>query len=132
MPKVYHKWIEMTGKDDKQLERVVNEIDKVGLVICGLQGVRRLNKGSAVIKTDTRNQYEIYWSNNKLKRQHGVGIVIKTDPNIDIHEISPVNSRLIVADVNVYGCHLRIINCYAPTNIESAKNTFYCQLKKTI
>ena len=137
MPKIYHQWkigtVNIrTGKDDSKLERVVKEIDKAGLYICVLQEVRRLRKGSAIIKTDTRHEYEVYWSGYQTKRHHGVGIVIKSDPNIDVLDITPVNPRLIVADINVYGCCLRIINCYAPTeeSTVSAKNAFYCQLKK--
>ena len=137
MPKLYHNWkigtINVrTGKDDDKLERIVKEIDKAGLIVCGLQEVRRLNKGSAIIKTETSKEYEIYWSGQQMKRHHGVGIVIKNDPNIDVLDIIPVNPRLIVADVNVYGCCLRIINCYAPTEEStlSMKNAFYCQLKK--
>ena len=132
MPNAYYKWrigaVNIrTGKDDEKLERVINEINKAGLIICGLQEVRRLNNGSALIKSDTRNQYEVYWSGNQTKRQHGVGLVIKVDPNIDIVEVTPVNSRLIVLDVNIYGCCLRIINCYAPSEEStiSAKNSFY-------
>ena len=137
MPKTYHKWkigtVNIrTGKDDEKLERVVNEINKANITICGLQEVRRLNKSSAIIKTNTNSKYEVYWSGNQTKRQHGVGIVVKVDPNIDIVEVTSVNSRLIVLDVNVYGCCLRIINCYAPTEESTlyAKNNFYCQLKK--
>ena len=58
MTKMYHQWkigtVNIrTGKDDSKLERVVKEIDKAGLYICGLQEVRRLRKGSAIIRTDT-------------------------------------------------------------------------------
>ena len=40
-----------TGKDDEKLGRVVNEIDKTEFAICGLQELRRLNTGSALIQT---------------------------------------------------------------------------------
>ena len=137
MPKLFHNWkigtINIrTGKDDEKIERVVKEIDKAGLIICGLQEVRRLTKGSAILETESKNKYEIYWSGYQTKRQHGVGIVIKCDPNIDVLDVAQVNPRLIVVDVNVYGCCLRIVNCYAPTeeSTNSAKNAFYCQLRK--
>jgi len=32
-----------TGNDDEKIERVVSEIDRANLAICGLQEVRRLN-----------------------------------------------------------------------------------------
>ena len=68
---------------------MINEIDKANLSICGLQEVRRLNKGSALIKSnnDSHNNYEVHWSEHVNKRQHGVGIVIKDDPSIEIIEI---------------------------------------------
>ncbi|XP_066924791.1 craniofacial development protein 2-like [Clytia hemisphaerica] len=124
-----------TGNSDEKLEKVVEEIDKAGLIICGVQEVRRLNKGSATIAVNNpNNKYEIYWCGNTLKKHHGVGIVVKVAPNIDILEIYQVNSRIIVIDVIVSGCSLRVINCYAPTE-ESAittKNLFYRTLKKQI
>lgn len=124
-----------TGKSDEKLQKVVEEIDKAGLIICGIQEVRRLNKGSATIAVNNpKNEYEVYWCGNTLKKHHGVGIAVKVAPNIDILEIHQINSRLIVIDVIVSGCSLRIINCYAPTE-ESAmttKDSFYNALKKQI
>ena len=136
----YHNWkfgtINIrTGSDDKKIERVVKEIDKANLTICGLQEVRRLDTGSALIKTcrnGINNKYEIYWSGLSTKRQHGVGIVIKVNPNVQIIEVISVNSRIIVVDVIVHGCSLRIINCYAPTeeSTDTAKDKFYRLLTK--
>eukprot|EP00111_Clytia_hemisphaerica_P017270 TCONS_00051124-protein len=123
-----------TGKDDEKLERVVNEISKANLSICGLQEVCRLNNDSAVIKSDSGSKYEVYWSGYVSKRTHGVGIVIKIDPSIEIIEITPINARIITADVIVRGCSLKIINCYAPTedSTESSKIVFYRQLNKQL
>lgn len=140
MPKSFCKWKVgtvniRTGKDDQKLEQVVHEIDKAGLTICGLQEVRRLKTGSALIPVEVDNnttKYEVYWSGNLLKRQHGVGVVVKVDPNIEITQVNPVNSRIIVLDTRVYGCSLRIICCYAPTeeSTVTAKNSFYNDLNK--
>lgn len=123
-----------TGKDDDKLERVVNEIDKAGISICGLQEVRRLNKRSALIKSDSGNKYEIHWSGNSNKRIHGVGIVIKVDPFIEIIEMVPIDARIITADVIVRNCSVKIINCYAPTkdSTDSAKDLFYRSLNKLL
>ena len=123
-----------TGKDDEKLERVVNEIDKADLAICGLQEVRRLNKGSALVKSNSGKKYEVHWSGHNNKRTHGVGIVIKVDTSIEIVEIIPVDARIIVADAIVRGCSLKIINCYAPTeeSTESSKNLFYRTLNKQV
>ena len=135
----YHNWklgtVNIrTGKDDEKIERIVNEIDKANLVICGLQEVRRLNTGSALIKTSQNetNKYEFHWSGQTNKRQHGVGFIIKIDTNVEIIEITAVSARIIVADVIVRGCSLKIINCYAPTedSTTSSKDTFYRLLTK--
>ena len=123
-----------TGKDDEKLERVVNEIDKANLSICGLQEVRRLNKSSALIKSDSGSEYEVHWSGHTHKRKHGVGIVIKVDPSVEIIEVTPIDARIITADVIIRGCSVKIVNCYAPTedSTESAKNLFYRSLNKQL
>lgn len=81
-----------TGNDDEKMERVVNEIGKADLSICGLQEVRRLNKGSALIKSNADIKYEVHWSGHTNKRTHGVGIVIKIDSSIEIVEVIPVDA----------------------------------------
>ena len=105
-----------TGKDDEKLESVVRQINKARLSICGLQEVRRLKTGSVLIKcedNDETSTYEVHWSGKSVKRQHGVGIAIRVDKGIDVVEVIAVDARIIVLDVVVYGCSLRIINCYA-------------------
>ena len=124
-----------TGKEDEKLQRAVHQIHKAGLSVCGLQEVRRLNNGSAVIESeidDHKARYELFWSGYVHKRLHGVGIAVKVDKNIEIIEIIPVNARIIVADVIVFGCSIRVINCYAPTEdaSEATKNAFYQTLNK--
>ena len=61
-----------------------------------------------------------------------MGIAIKAEKGIVIEEIRNVSARIIVADVIVHGCSLRIINCYAPTEDDSStsKDLFYNTLKK--
>ena len=138
--KNFHQWrigtINIrTGKDDQKLERVVYEIAKARLLVCCLQEVRRLNNGSVAI-TDKQNnieqKFEIHWSGHSSKRHHGVVIAIKVESGIEIQEIIPVSARIIVADLLLYGCSIRIICCYAPTedDSDSSKNTFYSNLRK--
>ena len=136
----YHSWrvgtINIrTGKDDEKLERVIHEIAKARLSICCLQEVRRLNNSSVSITSKQNNvdhKYELYWSGHATKRHHGVGIAIKVEKGIEIEEIIPVNARIIVANVLLYGCSLRVICCYAPTEdaSDSSKNLFYNKLKQ--
>ena len=140
MAKKFHHWrigtINVrTGKEDQKLERIVHEMGRAKLSICGLQEFRRIKSGSALVSpnTDDHDQkYEIYWSGHSLKRIHGVGIAIKAEKGIVIEEIRNVSARIIVADVIVHGCSVRIINCYAPTEDDSStsKDLFYNTLKK--
>ena len=77
-------------------------------------------------------KYEFYWSGTTTKRIHGVGIAIKENSNIEVIEVIPVNERIIVADLNISGCELHIINCYALTEDYSdhMKDHFYRTLSK--
>ena len=136
MKQTFYKWkigtINVrTCKDDHKLERVVQEIHKANLEICALQEVRRLKQGSATVKCNN-TKYEIYWSGHSLKRQHGVGFAIKVDPNVEIVQVEYVDARIIVLQAKVYGCLLKVINCYAPTeeSSESSKDLFYRTLNK--
>ena len=132
--KMFHRWrigtVNIrTGKDDIKLENVVHQIDRAKLSICGLQEVRRLGTNSCTVKStirDISNQYEVHWSGHAMKRQHGVGIAVLIDDAIDITEVIPVSARIIVLDVVVNGCSIRVINCYAPTELDTdaAKNKF--------
>ena len=72
------------------------------------------------------------WSGHATKRQHEVGIAIKVDKGIEIEEIILVSARVIVANVLLYGCSLRVICCYAPTEeySDSSKNIFCSKLNK--
>ena len=121
-----------TGKDD---QKIYHEITKAKVSVCCLQEVLRLNINSAIITNKQNNfeqKYKLYWSGNAAKRQLGVGIAIKVDKGIEIEEIIPVSARIIVAHVLLYGCSLRVICCYAPTeeDSDSSKNIFYSKLNK--
>ena len=105
------------------------------LSACYLQEVRRLNNNSVIITNKQNNleqKYELYWSGHAAKIQHGVGITIKVDKGIEIEEIISVSARIIVANVSLYRCSLRVICCYAPTDedSDSSKNIFYNKWNK--
>ena len=105
-----------TGKDDIKLENCISEIAKANLSVCAFQEVRRLNSNSVKIDTNVNDKnfkYELYWSGYSTKRQHGVAIAIKVENGVKIEEVLPVSPRIIVANVTVRGCSLRIICCYA-------------------
>ena len=106
---MFHQWsigtINIrTGRTDEKIESVVHQINRAGLTICGLQEVRRLKTGSALVgcKTegcDESNRYEVHWSGYSVKRQHGVGIAVRVEKGIDVVEVIPVSARIIVLDV---------------------------------
>uniref|UniRef100_A0A7M5XFT5 Endonuclease/exonuclease/phosphatase domain-containing protein n=1 Tax=Clytia hemisphaerica TaxID=252671 RepID=A0A7M5XFT5_9CNID len=124
-----------TGKDDIKLENCITEIAKADLSVCAFQEVRRLNSSSVKIEpkiNDKNYKYELYWCGYSMKRQHGVGIAIKIENDIEIEEVLPVSPRIITANITIRGCSLRIICCYAPTEDDStsSKNLFYANLNK--
>jgi len=88
---------------------------------------------SSALKSATDQKYGFYWSGPSLKRIHGVGIAIKVDNEIEMEEVRNVNDRIIVVDVGLHGCLLRIINCYAPTedSSSSTKDVLF-NSKKTV
>ena len=103
MPRRFHNWrigtINIrTGKDDHKLQNVVNEISKAGLSVCGIQELRRLNTGSALIESsyeNNENKYEVYWPGTATKRIHGVGVAIKVDKKIElVHDPYPNGTGL--------------------------------------
>ena len=114
----------------KKTERVIHETAKAKLSVCCLQEVRRFNNNSVIITNKPKCQ--IYWSGHAAKRKYGVEIVIKIDKGIEIEEIIPVSARIIVTDVLLHGCPLRVTCFYAPTeeDSDSSKNIFYRKLNK--
>ena len=118
-----HKWkfgtINVrTGREDSKLNNIIKEIDKANLSICAIQELRRLSTGSACISSTLNGKttdYEIYWKGHTSKRIHGVGIAVKVDPRIDITNVNYVSARIISMEVTFYGCSLKIVNAYAPT-----------------
>ena len=122
-----------TGKDDQKTERVIHEVAKAKLSVCCVQEVRCLNNSVITNKQNNVEQkYELCWSGHAAKRQHGVGIAIKVDEGIETEEITLVGSRIIVANVLLYGCSLRVIFCYVPIeeDSDSSKNIFYSKLNE--
>ena len=128
--KRYHSWkigtINIQScSDDLRLDIAIRECIRADLDIICFQEVRRL-------KTDHVSYlgYTFYWSGYAMKKLHGVAIAIKNNSDIVIQGIQYHGPRLMFADVDIKGCKLRIISCYAPTEETalSSKETFYRQL----
>ena len=129
-PKVYHKWkvgcINIQScSDDLRLDLALQDCVRANLDIICFQEVRRL-------KTDSVSHlgYTFHWSGHKRKKIHGVGIAIRNTPDIVIEGIQHHGARLMAVDIDVKGCKLRILSCYAPTLSTplSTKQAFYRSL----
>ena len=109
-------------KDGQKIEKVIHEIAKEKRLVFCIPEALRLNKYSMII-TNTQNnfeqKYKLYWSGDAAKKQDGVDIAIEVDKAIGIEEIITVSVRIIVANVLSYGCNVRVICCYAPSEEDS-------------
>ena len=128
--KRYHKWKVGTiniqsCSDDLRLDLALQECVRANLDIICFQEVRRLNSGSVM-----HIGYSFYWNGLQRKRQHGVAIAIRKNPNIIIETIHYCSARLMAADVTIKGCKIRFVSCYAPTlkTAFSTKQNFYREL----
>lgn len=101
------------------------EVAKASLSFCCLQEVKYRNTGKKFI--------EFHWCGMKRRREAGVGLLIRVDPNIVINDIDISDPRIISINLKIYGFNTRVVNVYAPTESdcsENKKDTFYKLLTK--
>ena len=102
---------------DFWLNHTIKQVSKAGLEICAFQEFRRLGTGNLIEEvTDergTKHSYEIHWSGNVRKRIEGVALAIKITKDITIKSVTMINSRIITATIDLKGCTIKIIACYA-------------------
>ena len=127
---MYHNWkvgqINIQScSDDLRLDLALQDCASANLDVICFQEVRRLKSDSV-----SHLGYIFHWSGHKQKKIHGVGIAIRNTPDIVIESIQYHGARLMAADINVKGCKLRILSCYAPTLSTplSTKEAFYRSL----
>ena len=111
---------------------VTKEAAKAGLAFCCLQEVKYRNFGKKLIRLNSGECYEFHWAGNKKKREAGVGILVRVDPNIQIKDPDIQTARLITMDLVIYGFNVRLINAYSPTDSgqnETKKDLFYRELR---
>ena len=82
---------------------VAKEAAKSGLAFCCLQELKYRKFGKKLIRLDSGECYEFHWAGNKKKREAGVAILIRVDPNIQIKDPDIQFARLIRMDLVVYG-----------------------------
>ena len=126
----YHNWkvgqINIQScSDDLRLDLALQDCSRANLDVVCFQEVKRLKKDYV-----SHLGYIFHWSGHDVKKMHGVGIAIRKTPDIIIESVQYYSARLISADINVKGCSLRIISCYAPTRDSplSTKQSFYRSL----
>ena len=119
-------------EQEAKLYDKMKQINKSGVIFCGLQEVRRTGSGHKLVELDTGEKYDFYWSGFKQKREHGVGILIKHAKGVIVDDISPINQRLMSASLSIHGFKLKVIVAYAPTDCtkDHQKQSFYCELNK--
>ena len=90
------------------------------------------NSGKKLIRLDNGVCYEFVWCGMKKRREAGVGLLIRVDPEIELKEIYVSDPRLIAANLKIYGFNTRVVNVYSPTESgsEHQKDAFYRLLQK--
>ena len=125
-----------TGKENDcgaKIYTIAKEMSKYGMKFLLLQEVRWRGTGSKIIEIDSGEKYEFHWSGYKQKREAGVGILIKIDPDIEITNPDFNEPRVMGISLKVHGFNLRIVNVYSPTDCDGTdeqKRKFYSDVKK--
>ena len=71
----------------------------------------------------------------KKRREAGVGLIVKVDPEITVSEPDVSEPRVMAVNIKVFGFNLRVITCSSPTNIDGSpmqKDNFYRTVRKAI
>ena len=117
------------GREDWRLEEAIRQMDRAKLSICAMQEVRRLGTGDVAFKVGKQD----YYSGMKRRHEQGVGIIVKTDHNVQVLDVINVNARPMAIDVVFHGYKVRIVSAYSPNanaGSYSSKILFCCELKK--
>ena len=137
----FHDWkfgtINIRTVDEKsegaKLYMITKEVARAGLTFCCMQEVRYRNTGSRVIRLDTGEEYNFFWSGNKKRHDAGVEILIQKEKIIIIEKPDFSTPRFLAINLKIFGFNVRVINAYSPTNIDGspqAKDEFYRMLRK--
>ena len=86
-----------------------------------------------MIELNTGEKFEFHWSGYKRKREAGVGILIRSDKNIQIENPDYNDPRVMGINLKVHGFNLRVVNVYSPTDCDGTdeqKQKFYSDIYK--
>ena len=118
-----------------KIYRIAKEVARAGLSICCLQEVRYRNIGDKIIALNTGEKFRFMWCGMKKRREAGVGLMVKVDPEITVSEPDVSEPRVMAVNIKLFGFNLRVITCYSPTNIDGSpmqKDNFYRTVRKAI
>jgi len=104
-----------TLRTDGKTYEVVKSIDEAGLLLTAIQEIKRLNNGEIDIQLPNNNHYKLIWTGNNIKRQEGVGVIIKQCNFIKLLDIEHISSRLMTVRVLIHNLNFKFVIAYAPT-----------------
>ena len=91
----------LSASSDLYLHECLRQCTRANLSICCFQEVRRLKKDSIFIPItidDETTSWNVWWSGHKRKREHGIGIAVKSCKSITIENISQISPRVMFMD----------------------------------
>lgn len=125
-------WNVRTMMEPSKLDQALKEFSNYKLALLGLSEIRW--PGNGELRLNNGN-YLLYSGNNDDDtREKGVGLILTKEMRKSLNNWQPISERIITARFKTRARNLSIIQCYAPTELDSPENKdlFYQQLTHTI
>ena len=124
-----------TGKENDGGAKIYSVAKKMStdMQFLVLQEVRWRGTGNKLIELDTGEEFEFHWRGYNRKRKAGVGILIRSNKNIQIENPDNNDPRVMVINLKVHGFNVRVVNVYSPTDcdgVDEQKQKFYSDIYK--
>ena len=95
-----------TGNENDEgykLYSITKEVAKAKLQFCCLQEVRYRNHGKKEITLNTGETFVFFWYGQKIRRNAGVGLLIKKCKDIQFDEPDICDPRIMALNIKVKG-----------------------------
>lgn len=124
------QWNVRTLTDDTRIAQLEQQMNKYNIQIFGLSEVRRRNHGEQT----TSDGNTLIYSGKPDKSESGVAIMMSKAVRKSLIEWSPVSDRIITARVKTKARNMSIVQCYAPTEVDTIveKDAFYDELSNAL